>query len=118
MWAGRRRVGAAALAGTAPVFAALGDRRRLRLVARLGQEGPLSIAKLTDGTDVTRQAIAKHLRVLESAGLARGLRRGREQLWRLEPTALADARRSLELISQRWDRALGRLKEAVEDSES
>jgi DNA-binding transcriptional ArsR family regulator len=116
MWARRARARTAtAVAGAAPVFAALGDRTRLRLVARLGQEGPLSIARLTDGTDVTRQAVTKHLRVLEGAGLARGSRRGREQLWRLEAAPLADARRSLDLISQRWNEALGRLKEAVEE---
>jgi DNA-binding transcriptional ArsR family regulator len=109
------RAQAAALAHTAPVFAALGDRTRLRLVARLGREGPLSIARLTDGTDITRQAVAKHLRVLAGAGLAQGLRRGREQLWRLEAAPLDEARRSLELVSRRWDEALGRLKAAVEE---
>jgi DNA-binding transcriptional ArsR family regulator len=109
-------VDAAALDLTAPVFAALGDRTRLRLVARLGREGPLSISRLSDGTGVTRQAVAKHLRVLAHAGLARGSRRGREQFWRLEPAPLAEAQRSLELISQRWDEALGRLKALLEGS--
>ena len=105
---------AAALLQSAPVFAALGDQTRLRLVARLGSEGPLSIARLTDGTDVTRQAVAKHLRVLADAGLARGIRQGREQLWRVQPAPLDRARHSLELIAQRWDEALLRLKAAVE----
>jgi DNA-binding transcriptional ArsR family regulator len=112
---GRARGQAAALAQSAPVFAALGDRTRLRLVARLGREGPLSIARLTDGTDITRQAVAKHLRVLAEAGLAQGVRQGREQLWQLEASPLDEARRSLDLISQRWDEALLRLKTAVED---
>ena len=106
---------AAALVHSVPVFAALGDPTRLRLVARLGTEGPLSIARLTDGTDVTRQAVSKHLRVLAGAGLARGVRRGREQLWRIEAAPLDEARRSLERISQGWDEALGRLKAAVEE---
>ena len=97
------------------MFAALGDQTRFRLVARLGSEGPLSIARLTDGTDVTRQAVAKHLRVLADAGLARGVRQGRERLWRLEAAPLAEARRSLELISRHWDDALARLKGAVEE---
>lgn len=104
-----------ALAHSAPVFAALGDQTRLRLVARLGTEGPLSIARLTDGTDVTRQAVTKHLQVLSGAGLARGVRQGRERLWQLEAAPLDAARRSLERISQRWDEALGRLKESVEE---
>lgn len=106
---------AAGLARSAPVFAALGDRTRLRLVSRLGSEGPLSIARLTEGSDVTRQAVTKHLRVLQGAGLARGVRRGRELLWRLEAAPLDEARRSLELIAERWDEALLRLKAAVED---
>jgi DNA-binding transcriptional ArsR family regulator len=103
------------LARSAPVFAALGEATRLALLARLGAEGPLSITRLTDGTDVTRQAITKHLRVLESAGLARGLRRGREQVWELEPAPLETARQSLEAISARWDAALERLKAVVEE---
>jgi len=96
------------------VFAALGDQTRLRLVARLGREGPLSIARLTEGTDVTRQAVAKHLRVLADAGLARSVRQGRERLWQLDRSRIEEARRSLERIAERWDEALGRLKVAVE----
>lgn len=96
------------------MFAALGDQTRLRLVARLGREGPLSIARLTEGTDVTRQAVAKHLRVLADAGLARSVRQGRERLWQLDRSRIEEARRSLERIAERWDEALGRLKVAVE----
>lgn len=115
MWARRHsRAEAAALEDTAPVFAALGDPTRLRLVSRLGREGPLSISRLSDGAGVTRQAVTKHLRVLAGAGLARGRRQGREQLWQLQAAPLDEARRSLERISQRWDEALGRLKAALE----
>jgi DNA-binding transcriptional ArsR family regulator len=103
-----------ALEATAPVFAALGDERRLRLLARLGGEGPLSISRLSEGAGITRQAVTKHLQVLADAGLATSLRRGREQLWQLEAARLAEARRSLELISQRWDEALERMKRALE----
>ena len=99
----------------APVFAALGDQTRLRLVARLGNEGPLSIARLTEGTDVTRQAVAKHLRVLADAGLARSVRQGRERLWQLDQSRIEEARRSLERIAERWEEALGRLKAVVEE---
>jgi DNA-binding transcriptional ArsR family regulator len=97
------------------VFAALGDETRLRLVGRLSEDGPMSIARLTEGADVTRQAVAKHLRVMEDAGLVRGARAGRESVWQLEPKPLATAQRSLELISRRWDDALARLREFVED---
>jgi DNA-binding transcriptional ArsR family regulator len=99
---------------SAPVFAALGDETRLRLVARLCQQGPLSISKLTAGSDVTRQAITKHLHVLADAGLIRGTRDGRESIWGLEPGSLEEARRYLDLISKRWDAALARLKTFVE----
>ena len=100
---------------TALIFAALGDETRLSLITRLGTDGPLSIARLTHGTAITRQAITKHLHVLESAGLARGIRRGREQLWAIEPEPLAEARRCLDRISAQWDEALGRLKQFVEE---
>jgi DNA-binding transcriptional ArsR family regulator len=116
MWtrsSSRRR--SSELAQSATVFAALGDQTRLRLVARLGAEGPLSIARLTAGSDVTRQAVTKHLRVLAEVGLARGVRKGRERLWRLDPAPLDEARRSLERIAERWDEALQRLKAAVEE---
>ena len=100
---------------SAVVFAALGDETRLRLVLRLSNEGPLSISRLTSGTNVTRQAITKHLRVMSAAGLVRNLRRGRENVWRLEQRRLEDARLYLDTISRRWDEALGRLRAFVED---
>src|SRR6188768_1239362 len=97
--AAEARARTARLRASAPVFAALGDETRLRLVARLGTDGPLSIARLTSGTDVTRQAVTKHLHVLAEAGLARGTRRGRERVWAIAPAPLAEARRCLDLIS-------------------
>ena len=74
----------------------------------------MSITALTAGTRVTRQAISKHLRVLEGAGIVRGRRRGRESVWQLERRSLQEARRYLTLISSQWDIALGRLRELVE----
>lgn len=102
------------IAASAPLFAALGDEMRLRLLGRLASQGPMSIAQLTAGTDVTRQAITKHLRVLETAGLVKSERAGRESLWELEPERIDDARRALDVISAQWDDALGRLKDFVE----
>jgi DNA-binding transcriptional ArsR family regulator len=106
---------ARALRASAPVFAALGDETRLRLVARLCDDGPQSIARLTDGSGVTRQAVTKHLRVLADAGLVKGSRDGRESLWELEPARLEDARRYLDVISKRWDEAILRLRSFVEE---
>jgi len=98
----------------APVFAALGDQTRLKLVARLSEQGPRSISELTAGASITRQAITKHLHVLAGVGLVRCTRRGRERIWELEARPLDDARRYLAEISQHWDAALNRLKKFVE----
>jgi DNA-binding transcriptional ArsR family regulator len=105
------------LRGSAPIFAALGDKTRLDLVARLCSGGPLSIARLTAGSDITRQAITKHLNILAEAGLVRDVRVGRERLWEVETRQLQEARRCLERISSQWDDALARLKLAVERAE-
>ncbi len=99
---------------TAPVFAALGDPTRLRLIAALCAGGALSIAQLTAGTAITRQAVTKHLETLAGAGLVRDIRQGRERLWKLEPERIDEARRSLDAIAAQWDQALRRLKAFVE----
>jgi DNA-binding transcriptional ArsR family regulator len=99
----------------ASIFAALGDETRLRLITVLCLGGAMSITQLTSGTDLTRQAITKHLDVLAGAGLVRDVKVGRERLWEFEPAQLDEARRSLEAIAQQWDHALDKLKLAVED---
>lgn len=109
------RVGAAGLAEAGPVFSALGDETRLALVARLSASGPQSITRLTTGSAVSRQAITKHLDVLARAGLVHDIRRGRERVWELDPSRLAEAGRYLDGISRRWDEALGRLRKLVEE---
>ncbi len=103
-----------AFTGSASIFAALGDETRLRLVARLCSGGPQSIARLTEGSEVTRQAVTKHLLVLADAGLVRGVRQGRESRWALEPEQLEVARRYLELISEQWTHRLEALERHLE----
>ncbi len=98
----------------APIFTALGDETRLRLVSRLCQDGPLSITKLALGTRISRQAITKHLRMMETAGLVQSRRRGRELIWQMDQERLREARRYLDQISSQWDEALGRLRTLVE----
>jgi DNA-binding transcriptional ArsR family regulator len=98
----------------APLFAALGDETRLRLIIRLSSGGPGSITQLSAKSAVSRQAITKHLRVLSDAGLVRSSRRGRERVWDLETKRLADAHQYLDRISQQWDEALDRLRQLVE----
>jgi len=101
-------------AGVAPIFAALGDETRLSLVRRMSSGEPLSIRTLTAGTDVTRQAVTRHLEVLAEAGVVRSTRHGRERLFELEPARIALARRSLDQISAWWDKKLAALKSSLE----
>ena len=97
------------------MFAALGDETRLALVAKLSRGEPRSISQLTEGSRVTRQAITKHLRVLERAEIVRCVRAGRESLFAFDPEPIDDLRRYLDHVSERWDQALARLKAFVED---
>ena len=99
----------------AEVFFALGDGTRLSLVKKLGSSGAQSATALAGGAKVTRQAIVKHLQVLEGAGLVEHDKRGREVLYALKPDRLEDARVFLDGISASWDRALERLRKLVED---
>jgi len=104
----------------AAVFAALGDETRLALVAKLSDGRPASIAQLTEaqstgGSKMTRQAITKHLRVLERARIVHGVRAGRESLFALDPKPMEELREYLSLVSEQWDRSLARLKLYVEE---
>ena len=101
-------------ADAAVVFAALGDPTRLALVARLCDGSRRSIAQLSDGHTLTRQAISKHLRVLENARIVRSERAGRESLFVLNPKPIEDIRGFVELVSSQWDTTLSRLKALVE----
>src|SRR5712692_7241945 len=98
----------------APVFAALGDETRLSLIAKLCGGQPRSISQLTEGSKLTRQAITKHLRVLESVGIVHGVRAGRESLFEFDPEPMEEIKEYLDLVSEQWDQALSRLKAFVE----
>ena len=99
----------------APVFAALGDETRLALVAKLCARQPYSISQLTHGSRLTRQAITKHLRVLESAGVVHSIRMGRESRFEFDPQPLEGVREYLDFVSEQWDQALSSLKSFVEE---
>jgi DNA-binding transcriptional ArsR family regulator len=99
----------------ARVFAALGDGTRLSIVSKLCAGTPLSISQLTSGSRLTRQAVTKHLRVLETAGVVHGVRSGREMRFRFDPAPVDEMKSYLEFVSMQWDEALGRLKKFVED---
>ena len=106
--------GSVRLRDRASLFAALGDTTRLTLVAKLSDGGRHSIAELTEGSRLTRQAITKHLRVLHAAGMVRCTRTGRESRFEFNPQPLDKAREYLDLVSEQWDLALSRLKSFVE----
>lgn len=99
----------------AVVFAALGDETRLLLIAKLCGGQPHSISELTEGSKLTRQAITKHLRVLQRAGIVRGVRAGRERRFEFQLEPVQEMKQYLDTISQQWDQALARLKAFVED---
>ena len=107
----------AANASLAHVFAALGDPTRLKLVAELCGGCTLSIAHLTQSTDISRQGVTKHLHVLAEAGVVRDIKIGRERLWQLDPARIDEARRTLESIGREWEMALSRLKSFVEKND-
>lgn len=95
-------------------FAALGDPQRLRLVETLAAAGEASISDLSAGAGVTRQAVTRHLKVLEGAGLVRGTMRGREHRWSLDENGLASAEAEFERLKTAWRQRLARLKLLVE----
>ena len=99
----------------APLFDALGDPNRLRIVTRLCDGGPCSTSQITQVVPVSRQAATKHLLLLEAVGLVSSQRNGRERIWRMQPRPLAEASQYLTALSQRWDRAIENLRAFVED---
>jgi DNA-binding transcriptional ArsR family regulator len=111
----RRHSRLSALKTRASVFAALGDETRLSVLSKLCAGKPQSISRLTAGTNLSRQAVTKHLRVLANAGVVRNVRSGRESLFELEPRRIEEVRMYLDQVSKQWDDALARLKSHVEE---
>lgn len=100
---------------SAPVFWALGDITRLELVSRLSDGKQHSIAQLTEGLDLTRQGVTKHLHVLQRAGVVSCERVGRESRFTIRPDPIAKARDYLTRASRQWDEAIERLRASVEE---
>lgn len=98
----------------AGVFAALGDETRLSLIGKLSRGRTQSISRLAEGSSLTRQAVTKHLQVLEAAGLVRSVRTGREKQFELRPEPLRELQSYLDRVSWQWDEALNRLRSFVE----
>jgi DNA-binding transcriptional ArsR family regulator len=112
---GAGRAGGGSVRSRADVFAALGDETRLALVAKLSAGEPQSISELTEGSALTRQAVTKHLRVLERVGLVRCMQAGRERHFAFNPSPVGEMQEYLSFVSAKWDEALERLKAFVEE---
>jgi DNA-binding transcriptional ArsR family regulator len=103
------------LKGRASVFAALGDETRLSLVGKLSKGPPQSISRLAEDSTLTRQAITKHLRVLEGAGVVRSVRVGRKNIFEFRQEPLKELKAYLERVSDEWEDTLARLNSFVEN---
>jgi DNA-binding transcriptional ArsR family regulator len=102
----------------ASAFAALGDKTRLLLVAKLCGGKPCSISELTRGSNLSRQAVTKHLRVLENVGIVHSVRAGRKSLFEFDPRPMEGIKDYLNFVSEQWDQALSRLKSFVEEPQT
>lgn len=96
-------------AAVATIFAALGDPTRARIVGRLAREGRLTLSDLARDTPISRQAIARHVGVLNDAGIVASERHGREVRLSVRPEALAPVGQWLSEVSRAWDDVLSRL---------
>lgn len=109
-----KRLSKAFMQRNAAVFAALGDETRLQLLVKLSKGVPQSIKQLSIDLPVTRQAVTKHLRVLEGADLVTQETHGRERHFVARQAGIDEAQAALQLIARQWDDALGRLKNFIE----
>jgi ArsR family transcriptional regulator, cadmium/lead-responsive transcriptional repressor len=100
----------------APVFTALSDPTRREVIRRLSASGPSTLGELAAELPVTRQAISKHLVVLEEAGLVATVDEGRRRRYRLTPQPLADAMDWMVDVGAGWDERLDALRTHVERS--
>lgn len=104
----------ATLKSYVPIFSALGDETRLMIVYKLTRANSLSISQLTEGTKLSRQAVTKHLHVLQNSSLVHCSRSGRESLFELNPAPIKNIKEYLDSVSAQWDEALSRLKSFIE----
>jgi DNA-binding transcriptional ArsR family regulator len=97
------------------VFSALSDPTRREVIRRLSQEGPTTATELAGRLPVTRQAVSKHLRALEEAGLVASTAEGRSRRYRLTPGPLADAMGWMADVGAGWDERLEALRQHLAD---
>ena len=100
--------------GTVATFWALSDPVRHDILEQIATGSNVTVTQLADALPITRQAIARHLKTLEDAGLVAGEKQGREQRYRVDPVPLDAAGRWLHSRAAAWDRTLERLARYVE----
>ena len=99
-------------------FLAISDPTRRRILNRLRTQGSLSVTELAEPLSMTRQAVTKHLDVLEGAGLLEHSRQGRKRIHRLKAQPLEDVAEWLAPYAAAWDRRLLRLQKHLEEDDS
>lgn len=97
------------------VFEAVADSTRRGLLERLREGKSLSLKELADQLPISRQAVTKHLRVLEGAGLIDHEWHGRERMHRLKPEPLQQLDDWLAPYAAAWDRRLARLRRHLKE---
>jgi len=105
---------ATAVAEDDALWAAVADPMRRRVLDTLLDHGEASTTTLAEGLPVTRQAVAKHLVVLDRVGLVAGQRRGREVRYAVRLERLDDAAEAMARVAAQWDRRLARIKRIAE----
>jgi DNA-binding transcriptional ArsR family regulator len=101
-----------------PIFAALADPMRRRLLLSLAESSPKTATQLAGEYPITRQGILKHLNILEEAGLVAVQQQGREKRYTLTPAPLSEVDQWIKTIGSKWDERLLRLKTLVENEEA
>lgn len=101
-----------------PIFAALADPMRRKLLMNLAENSPKTATQLAEEYPITRQGILKHLDILEGAGLVVVYQKGREKRYSLTPEPLNEVDQWIRDISAKWDERLLRLKNFLENEDS
>jgi len=97
-----------------PLLAALADPTRRAVFERLNSEGPASASKLATELPISRQAIAKHLNLLDSVGLVDRREEGRQVVYSARVAPLRDVATWLETVGDEWDTRLERLRQSFD----
>ena len=104
--------------GSGNTFWALSDPVRLEILDRISSGSEVTVSQLAAVLPITRQAVSRHVRTLEEAGLVKGSQEGREHRYHVDTAPLDDARRWLDRRVASWEDALRRLATYLESDTS